>query len=127
MTKAQWLDGDPDPGRLFVRCIYEMIRNRIADLLRGAADQVEDPVEDDLLSSTAIGEVIYNRRSHDLEIDFRDGSAYVYHGVPQGVHDKLLAAPSPGRFYNRQIKGMFDSERVRLARLRRRRGHLAHV
>lgn len=110
----------PELDRKLLRFTFEMIRDHLARLLRSAADQVEDPVEDDLLNSTAIGEVVYNRRSHDLEIDFRDGSAYVYHDVPQTVHDKLLAAPSPGRFYNRQIKGMFDSDKVR-----RRRRELA--
>jgi hypothetical protein len=47
-----------------------------------------------------------------LELEFRSGSIYRYDGVPQGVFEALLAAPSRGRFFNRRIRGRYPAERL---------------
>jgi KTSC domain len=47
-----------------------------------------------------------------LELEFRSGSLYRYHGVPEGVFEALLAAPSRGRFFSRRIRGRYPAERL---------------
>ena len=37
------------------------------------------------------------------------GEMLVYRGVPQDVYDGLIAAESPGAFFNRKIKGVYQT------------------
>jgi hypothetical protein len=43
-----------------------------------------------------------------LEIQFTNGNEYSYDEVPVSVYTGLLAAPSPGRYYNEMIKGQYE-------------------
>jgi len=46
-----------------------------------------------------------------MEITFHSGHIYRYAGIPRNVFQDLINAPSAGRFYNRFIRGRFDSIR----------------
>lgn len=46
-----------------------------------------------------------------LYIQFRDGSVYVYSGVPADVYDGLLSAGSKGKFFNTMIEGQYRYRR----------------
>jgi DnaJ-class molecular chaperone len=48
-----------------------------------------------------------NYKSKRLRIDFNDGSAYEYIGVPENVYSKLINADSPARFARRHIFNEF--------------------
>ncbi len=48
-----------------------------------------------------------------LQVEFHDGGLYRYIGVSQSVFAALLAAPSAGRYFNREIKGRYRTERLR--------------
>jgi hypothetical protein len=50
-----------------------------------------------------------------LEVEFRNGGVYRYHGVPKAVFARLLAAESKGRFFNRRVRDAYRCERVRAA------------
>src|SRR5919108_1785122 len=39
-----------------------------------------------------------------LEIKFNSGKIYRYYGVPKGIYEKLISAPSIGRFFNIYIQ-----------------------
>jgi hypothetical protein len=47
-----------------------------------------------------------------LEVRFRNGGVYRYHGVPKAVFARLLSAESKGRFFNRRIRDAYRCERV---------------
>ena len=59
------------------------------------------------LRSTALAYASYDDETETLEIDFVNGRSYTHVGVPQSVYDALAIAPSPGEFYNQQIKGQY--------------------
>lgn len=42
--------------------------------------------------------------AYALDIRFRSGRIYRYHGVPEAVYRALLAAPSKGVYHDRNIK-----------------------
>jgi len=48
-----------------------------------------------------------------LVVAFRDGRAYRYDGVPQGIADGLARAASKGRYYQAFVRGRYPSVRVR--------------
>jgi hypothetical protein len=49
-----------------------------------------------------------------LVVEFRDsGAVYAYAGVSAETYDALRTADSLGSYYNRQIKGQYDCQRIR--------------
>jgi hypothetical protein len=47
-----------------------------------------------------------------LEVGFRNGGVYRYHGVPRAAYVALMGAPSKGRFFNRYIRDAYGAERL---------------
>jgi hypothetical protein len=63
------------------------------------------------VSSSAISSVGYDPRLSTLEVEFKSGAVYDYHGVPPKVYKSLLEAPSKGRFISRRIRDRFEFSR----------------
>ncbi len=60
--------------------------------------------------SSVISSAYYHGGPHEMLIlEFTSGKKRVYRAVPYDVFLALLRAPSPGRYYNQEIKGLFDS------------------
>lgn len=47
-----------------------------------------------------------------LFVTFTSGQTYVYHGVPRGLYERLLGAPSKGAFFNDEIRDAFPFWRI---------------
>ena len=63
--------------------------------------------------STCFDEVGYNYYDETLYVRFLDSQKeYLYLDVPEYVFDELYASDSPGRYYNQEIKGQYDCERL---------------
>jgi curved DNA-binding protein CbpA len=56
---------------------------------------------------TATNIVDFNYTGKRLRIDFQDGTAYEYIGVPENTYVKLVNADSPARFARRHIYNEF--------------------
>jgi lysyl-tRNA synthetase class 2 len=65
------------------------------------------------VDSSGIASVGYSKRLRALEIEFRRGGTYRYLDVPAAVHRQLLAAESKAGFYNRHVRGKYESVYVR--------------
>ncbi len=63
--------------------------------------------------STAIAKVGYSKRRRILEIEFVNGAIYRYLNVPASVYRDLMSAQSKARYYDMNIKGTYQSLRVR--------------
>ena len=59
------------------------------------------------LDSTTLAAAAYDGRHERLELDFRDGTRYLYCGVAPNLYRDLLRAKSKGSFFNRHIRGHF--------------------
>lgn len=57
--------------------------------------------------STMIAAAGYDPDTRTMEIEFRSGRSYTFEGVPPHVYENLLAAESPGRYFNQAIKGIY--------------------
>jgi hypothetical protein len=65
-----------------------------------------------VLESTALARVAYDARRELLHIEFRDQTIHEYFGVPSEVHDGLLRADSKGAYFNKVIRGRYNSSPV---------------
>ena len=57
-----------------------------------------------LLSSKTLANAVYDDLQETLQLDFRDGSRYVYSRVQPDLYHGLLTATSKGRFFNQNIR-----------------------
>ena len=65
------------------------------------------------LGSTLLTAAAYDDSTQQLELDFNDGTRYVYSGVATTLYRELLGAPSKGAFFNRHIRNHFPHEKLR--------------
>ena len=63
------------------------------------------------VASSNIESIGYNVVNQELEVEFKSGGIYNYHGVPQDVWADLMAAESKGRFLAANIKGKFGTDK----------------
>lgn len=54
----------------------------------------------------------YDTKTQTPEVEFLSGRVYRYHGVPTHVHDRMMEAPSKGRFLNMHIRDSYPYSRV---------------
>ena len=47
-----------------------------------------------------------------LEIQFHNGGLYQYFDVPAQIHQALISAPSKGKFFAQNIRGVYRYARV---------------
>jgi hypothetical protein len=59
------------------------------------------------VESTALATVGYDQARELLQVEFCGRAIYHFFGVPAAVHQKLLGAPSKGRYFNQAIRGRF--------------------
>jgi hypothetical protein len=64
------------------------------------------------VSSSSIRSIAYDTAHQILEVLFCNDTRYHHHAVPHKLFQDFLAAPSHGAFYNRQIRGVYASQRV---------------
>lgn len=57
------------------------------------------------LNSSFLAWVEYNAGT--MHLTFRNGRVYVLRGVPEFHYQGLLAAASPGSYFNRHLKGRY--------------------
>jgi len=62
--------------------------------------------------SRTIDSIRYNKRKRLLEIRFHKRGIFQYANVPEEIVQKLLEAPSKGRYFNRYIRPKYRYKRV---------------
>lgn len=62
--------------------------------------------------SSSIRSVGFDSEGNVLEIEFCTGGVYQFQGVPQGVFDELLSAPSIAKYFQHRIKESYEPQRV---------------
>ena len=68
------------------------------------------------VSSRSLAEIGYDAEAEALEVLFRNGGLYRYYRVPEFVYERLMQAPSRGRFLNLEIKGRYPEAKIEPAR-----------
>ncbi|MBN3886605.1 MULTISPECIES: KTSC domain-containing protein [unclassified Nostoc] len=64
-----------------------------------------------VISSMAMA-VGYDRNEQILQVEFQSGAVYQYLGVDEDTWEDLHSSDSIGSFYNQEIKGRYDCDRL---------------
>ncbi|MEH1800656.1 MAG: KTSC domain-containing protein [Nostoc sp.] len=64
-----------------------------------------------VISSMAMA-VGYDRNEQILQVEFQSGAVYQYLGVDEDTWEDLYSSDSIGSFYNQEIKGRYDCDRL---------------
>lgn len=57
------------------------------------------------MDSTRVQMARYDRGAHQIHVIFRDGTPWVYDGVPENIWRNFRRTSSPGRYINRVLNG----------------------
>lgn len=57
------------------------------------------------VKSNQITSIAYNDKTKDMEVVFKNGGTYTYHGVAKADHAALMKAESVGSHLHAKIKG----------------------
>jgi hypothetical protein len=66
------------------------------------------------VQSSSLANVAYDSCQAILRVEFRDGTAYQYTGVPFRTYHDLLRADSKGAYFNHCIRGVFPHEALHI-------------
>lgn len=64
------------------------------------------------VDSSNLSSVGYDEKTETLEVEFHEGSVYIYRGVPVGVYEKLMSWPSIGEFFAIAIRNVYEYEQL---------------
>lgn len=74
--------------------------------------QAPEPIALLPVSSSMANTIAYDPQEQILQLEFHNGAIYQYSGVEEDTWEDLQAADSIGSFYNHNIKGRYQSERI---------------
>jgi hypothetical protein len=67
------------------------------------------------VESTSIEAIGYDQQAQELYVRFREsGRTYAYWEVEEKVFEEFLGAASKGNYFNREIKGAYSYDQVRV-------------
>ncbi len=66
-----------------------------------------------LVNSSNLYSVEYNKENKTLEVEFNKGGVYQYSNVPESVFNQLMAAPSKGSYLYHNIRDQYDTKKIR--------------
>jgi len=62
--------------------------------------------------SSNVASIGYDENSYTLEVQFRGGGIYQYFNVPPQVFEEFINADSKGKFFHKEIKGIYEYSSV---------------
>jgi hypothetical protein len=65
-----------------------------------------------VIESSSLRSIGYDRTTHTLEVEFRSGGVYQYSGVPDSVWFELRHAPSKGKYFQDRVRDRFATQRL---------------
>ena len=65
------------------------------------------------VESGHIDRIGHDPATKELRIRFSDGAEWKYLDVPRGKFNEMVKSKSVGGFFHKQIKGQFESEKVK--------------
>lgn len=69
-------------------------------------------IEWESVESSNLAYIGYDEERQDLQIQFRSGAWYAYSNVPDEIYEGLMNADSKGQYFNENIKGKFEYQKV---------------
>ena len=64
------------------------------------------------VKSSYIAGVGYDEGNRELQVKFKNGVVWKYFDVPESAHVSMLLSDSIGKFFAKEIKGVFAARKV---------------
>lgn len=64
------------------------------------------------VESSNIVKIGYSKEDEKLRVEFKSGMVYDYFGVPECVHQSLMASDSKGKFFARFIRNNYKTKEI---------------
>jgi len=64
------------------------------------------------VKSSNLKSVGFEKPSKSLEIEFKSGGLYQFSGIHPNTHRFLMAAPSKGKFFHKNIRGQYPFKKL---------------
>jgi hypothetical protein len=65
-----------------------------------------------LVHSSGLRSIGYDRSTHTLEVEFRSGGVYQYNDVPAAIWSELKRSESKGKFFLEHVRDHFAATRL---------------
>ncbi|MEH2350403.1 MAG: KTSC domain-containing protein [Nostoc sp.] len=91
---------------------YEGLQELNEAIAETTALPYEEPIAMLPVSSSMAIAVGYDRNEQILQVEFQSGCVYQYLGVDEDTWEDLHASDSVGSFFNQEIKGRYDCDRL---------------
>ncbi|MCV3216560.1 KTSC domain-containing protein [Plectonema radiosum NIES-515] len=72
----------------------------------------EEPIVMLSVNSSMAASIGYDKNEQLLQVEFHNGAVYQYSGVEEDTWSDLHDADSIGRYYNHEIKGKYECDRI---------------
>jgi len=66
----------------------------------------------EVVESSSLKSIGYDRKTRTLEVEFASGGIYRYDDVPTELWSELRHSPSKGKFFQERIRDQFPTARV---------------
>lgn len=90
---------------------YEGLQD-LNEIIAPPALKAAEPIAMLPMSSSMAASIGYDKNEQILQVEFHNGAVYQYSGVEADTWSDLHDAESVGRYYNYQIKGKYECDRV---------------
>ena len=64
------------------------------------------------VKSSYIDAIAYNEAQQELRVQFKSGVTWKYREVPPAIHVSLLLAESTGKYFAKEVRGVFAGRKV---------------
>jgi hypothetical protein len=75
-------------------------------------NQEDTLYQKEFTDSSFLKKVIWDRSNETLIVLFSTGSIWGYYNVPFEIYENLLAAESHGKYFNLNIRNIFEAEKL---------------
>ena len=65
------------------------------------------------VKSSYIDAISYNEEAKELKVQFKNGATWSYVDVPPAIHVSLLLAESTGKYFAKEVKGVFSGRKIK--------------
>ena len=90
---------------------YEGLQD-LNEIIAPEALKAAEPIPMLPVSSSMAASIGYDKNEQILQVEFHNGAVYQYSGVEADTWSDLHDAESVGRYYNYEIKGKYECDRV---------------
>lgn len=71
------------------------------------SEKIEGTKIINLIESSNINQTVYDTKTQNLEVTFKNGLIYIYEEVPHQIYTKFRMSESQGSFFNKNISKTF--------------------